>query len=110
MDLLDALVTTIAGPTIRAEIGRIGEPHPVARAPATRSRWRSACITGGRLGDLYGRKRMFILGAGGFVAASLLCALAQSPEMLVGSRVLQGLFGAILIPQGLGLIKEMFPP
>jgi EmrB/QacA subfamily drug resistance transporter len=67
-------------------------------------------LTGGRLGDLYGRRRVFLVGAAGFTAASLLCSLAQSPEMLVGSRVLQGLFGAVVLPQGLGMIKEMFPP
>jgi EmrB/QacA subfamily drug resistance transporter len=109
MDLLDTLVTTIAGPTIRHEIGGsdsmiqwLGAAYTLAMAVGL--------ITGGRLGDLYGRKRMFMIGAGGFVAASLLCALAQSPDMLIGSRVLQGLFGAVMLPQGLGMLKEMFPP
>jgi hypothetical protein len=53
---------------------------------------------------------MFILGTAGFTAASLLCAVAQNPEMLITSRVLQGLLGAMVLPQGLGMIKEMFPP
>ena len=53
---------------------------------------------------------MFLTGAVGFTAASLICGLAQSPEMLIGSRVLQGLFGAVMIPQGLALIKAAFPP
>jgi MFS family permease len=109
MDLLDALVTTIAGPSIRADIGGSESLIQWLAAGYTLA-MAVGLITGGRLGDLYGRKRMFIVGAAGFVTASLLCALAQSPEMLVGSRVLQGLFGAILIPQGLGLIKDMFPP
>ncbi|GAA1020655.1 hypothetical protein Aple_054880 [Acrocarpospora pleiomorpha] len=109
MDVLDALVTTIAAPAIRADLGGgaslmqwLGAGYALAMAVGL--------ITGGRLGDLYGRRRMFLIGALGFTAASVLCGLAQSPEMLVGSRVLQGLFGAVLIPQGLGLIKEMFPP
>ncbi|MFG3436572.1 MFS transporter [Nonomuraea sp. NPDC047897] len=109
MDLLDALVTTIAAPTIRADLGGsaslvqwLGAGYTLAMAVGL--------ITGGRLGDLYGRKRMFVVGAFGFTATSLLCGLAVSPEMLVGGRVLQGLFGAVMIPQGLGLIKEMFPP
>lgn len=109
MDLLDALVTTIAAPTIRADLGGsaslvqwLGAGYTLAMAVGL--------ITGGRLGDLYGRKRMFVIGAFGFTATSLLCGLAVSPEMLVGGRVLQGLFGAVMIPQGLGLIKEMFPP
>jgi EmrB/QacA subfamily drug resistance transporter len=109
MDLLDALVTNIAAPTMRADLG----------GSATMIQWLGAgytlamavgLMTGGRLGDLYGRKRMFLIGALGFTAGSLLCALSQSPEMLVGSRVLQGLFGAVMLPQGLGMIREMFPP
>ncbi|MEV4170869.1 MFS transporter [Nonomuraea sp. NPDC049709] len=109
MDLLDALVTTIAAPTIQKELGGseslvqwLGAGYTLAMAVGL--------ITGGRLGDLYGRKRMFVIGACGFTAASLLCGISVSPEMLIASRVLQGLFGAVLIPQGLGLIKEMFPP
>lgn len=53
---------------------------------------------------------MFIIGAFGFTAASLLCGITGSPEQLIAFRVLQGLFGAVMIPQGLGMIKEMFPP
>jgi EmrB/QacA subfamily drug resistance transporter len=67
-------------------------------------------ITGGRLGDIFGRKRMFMIGMSGFTLASALCGLAQSPEMLIGSRVLQGLFGAIMFPQILSVIQVTFPP
>ncbi len=109
MDLLDALITTIAGPTIVRDIGGGG----------TMIQWLSAAYTmamatglliGGRLGDMYGRKRMFSIGMAGFTLFSALCAAAQSPGMLVTCRVLQGLFGAMLLPQGLGVIKEVFPP
>lgn len=109
MDLLDALITNVAAPTMRQSLG----------GSASMMQWVGACyamamavglMTGGRLGDLYGRRRMFVIGAFGFTAGSLCCALAQNPGMLVGSRVLQGLFGAVMIPQGLGMIKEMFPP
>jgi EmrB/QacA subfamily drug resistance transporter len=109
MDLLDALVTTIAAPSIRADLD----------AGETLVQWLGAAYTlamavglliGGRLGDMFGRKRMFLLGTTGFTAASLLCALAQSPSMLIAARVLQGLLGAMVLPQGLGMIKEMFPP
>ncbi|SDH47392.1 DHA2 family efflux MFS transporter permease subunit [Nonomuraea jiangxiensis] len=109
MDLLDALVTTIAAPTIQRELGGSGSLVQWLSAGYTLA-MAVGLITGGRLGDLYGRKRMFVIGALGFTAASLLCGVAASPEMLIGSRVLQGLFGAVMIPQGLGLIKEMFPP
>jgi EmrB/QacA subfamily drug resistance transporter len=109
MDLLDALVTTIAGPTIRTDIGGpdsmiqwLGAGYTLAMAVGV--------VTGGRLGDLYGRRRMFLIGAAGFTLASLSCAFAQSPGMLITSRVCQGLLGAVMLPQGLGMIKEMFPP
>jgi EmrB/QacA subfamily drug resistance transporter len=109
MDLLDALVTSIAGPSIRADLHAsdsliqwLGAGYTLAMAVGL--------ITGGRLGDLYGRKRMFMIGAAGFATASLVCAVAQNPEMLITFRVLQGLFGAVMLPQGLGMIKEMFPP
>ena len=109
MDLLDALITSIAGPTIVRDIG----------GGQTLIQWLSAAYTlamatglliGGRLGDIYGRKRMFLIGMTGFTAMSLACAIAQSPGELVTFRVLQGLIGAVMLPQGLGLIKEMFPP
>lgn len=67
-------------------------------------------ITGGRLGDIFGRKRLFITGMAGFTLASALCGLAQSPDMLIGSRVLQGLMGATMFPQILSVIQVTFPP
>jgi EmrB/QacA subfamily drug resistance transporter len=67
-------------------------------------------ITGGRLGDIFGRKRLFMIGMAGFTLASALCGLAQSPSMLIGSRVLQGFMGAIMFPQILSVIQVTFPP
>jgi len=67
-------------------------------------------ITGGRLGDIFGRKRLFMTGMAGFTVASALCGLAQNPGMLIGSRVLQGLMGAIMFPQILSVIQVTFPP
>ena len=67
-------------------------------------------IIGGRLGDLFGRRRVFVIGIVGFTLASAACALAPSPDLLIATRVLQGGFGALLIPQGLGIIKTVFPP
>jgi EmrB/QacA subfamily drug resistance transporter len=67
-------------------------------------------LLGGRLGDIFGRRRMFLIGMAGFTVASFVCAAAQSPGMLLVTRVVQGFFGAAMIPQGLGMIKEMFPP
>jgi EmrB/QacA subfamily drug resistance transporter len=67
-------------------------------------------ITGGRLGDIFGRKRLFMTGMAGFTLASALCGLAQNSGMLIGSRVLQGLMGAIMFPQILSVIQVTFPP
>src|SRR5919197_3345632 len=67
-------------------------------------------IVGGRLGDVFGRRRVFVVGIAGFTLASAACALAPSADALIATRVLQGGFGALLIPQGLGVIKNVFPP
>jgi EmrB/QacA subfamily drug resistance transporter len=69
----------------------------------------SGMVTGGRLGDLFGYRRMFTIGVASFAAASLLCALARSPGELVAARLLQGLTGAAMVPQVLALITATFP-
>ncbi|MER5323468.1 MFS transporter [Streptosporangium roseum] len=109
MELLDATVTNIAGPTMQADLGGgtsmiqwLGVAYTLAMT--------AGLLTGGRLGDIVGRKRMFLIGAAGFVVGSLFCAVAVSPETVIAARVIQGLFGAAMVPQGLGMMKEMFPP
>ncbi|WP_206950627.1 MFS transporter [Trinickia acidisoli] len=66
-------------------------------------------VTGGRLGDLVGRKRMFMAGMAGFVLTSLVCALAPTGGVLVGGRLAQGVSAAILVPQILATIRSVFP-
>jgi EmrB/QacA subfamily drug resistance transporter len=66
-------------------------------------------VTGGRLGDLFGYRRMFTAGMASFAIASLLCGLAQSPGELVGARLLQGLAAAVMVPQVLAMITALFP-
>ncbi len=109
MDLLDANVVGVAAPSIQADLGGGSTVIQWVAAGYTLA-FAVGLITGGRLGDLYGRRRMFLVGLAGFVVTSALCGFAVNPEMLVASRALQGLFGAVLIPQGLGMIKSMFPP
>jgi EmrB/QacA subfamily drug resistance transporter len=70
----------------------------------------SGMVTGGRLGDLFGYRRMFMVGVVSFAAASLLCGLARSSGELVATRLLQGLTGAVMVPQVLALITATFPP
>ncbi|TCK21348.1 MFS transporter [Pseudonocardia endophytica] len=107
MDLLDATVVAIAAPSIREDLGGTVATIQWIAAGYTLA-FAIGLITGGRLGDLYGRRRMFLIGLGGFVVMSALCGLAVSPGMLIVCRVLQGLFGAILIPQGFGIIRSTF--
>jgi len=67
-------------------------------------------VTGGRLGDLFGYRRLFLVGVVAFVAASLLCGVSQTPGELVAARLVQGLTGAVMVPQVLALITAAFPP
>ena len=67
-------------------------------------------ITGGRLGDLFGRKRVFLAGLAGFAVASALCGLALSPRALILSRLLQAMTAAAMAPQPLASIHALFPP
>lgn len=66
-------------------------------------------IPAGKLGDRYGHKTIFLIGAAGFAATSLIIAFSQSVSMLIAFRVLQGVFGALLQPTALGLLRNSFP-
>jgi EmrB/QacA subfamily drug resistance transporter len=68
----------------------------------------SLILIGGSLGDLYGERRIFALGVGGFGATSLLCALAPTIEVLIAARALQGVAGALLVPSALAVIVATF--
>lgn len=68
----------------------------------------SALILGGRLGDLYGRKRMFVVGLALFTAASAACGLAPSAGTLIAARVAQGVAAALLTPQGLAILRQAY--
>ncbi|MGB3443981.1 MAG: MFS transporter [Actinophytocola sp.] len=107
LNLLDSTVGTIAAPAIRADLGGSTSTLQWIAAGYTLA-MAVGLLVGGRLGDMYGRKRMMIVGVLGFMAASLLCAVSFSPEMLLAARVLQGGFGAVMVPQSFGLIRELF--
>src|SRR5580658_7042492 len=107
MDLMDATIVNVAGPSIRFALGRrastrqwLPAGYPLAFAVFL--------ITGARLGDMFGRRRLFLIGSAGFTVTSAACALAPSPGVLISFRVLQGAFGALMIPQGFGMLKEVF--
>ncbi|MFC9846840.1 MFS transporter [Streptomyces sp. NPDC060223] len=109
MDLLDGTVMNVAAPSVRDDLGGSLSVIQWITVGYTLA-FAVLLVVGGRLGDIYGRKRMFVFGAVGFTLASVLCAVAGSPELLITARFLQGGLGALMIPQGLGLIKQMFPP
>ncbi|MCP2257666.1 drug resistance transporter, EmrB/QacA subfamily [Streptoalloteichus tenebrarius] len=108
LDLIDATITNLAAPTITASLG--GGPSLVQWLGASYALALGVLlVVGGRLGDRYGRRRVFLVGLAGFTAASLACGLAVSPTMLVAARLVQGAFGALLIPQGFGILGAVFP-
>lgn len=69
----------------------------------------SLILLGGSLGDILGRKRMYLVGLAGFGTVSLLCGLSPSVGFLIAFRILQGIFGALLVPGGLAIINTNFP-
>jgi EmrB/QacA subfamily drug resistance transporter len=69
----------------------------------------SLILLGGSLGDIFGRKRMYLTGLAGFGIVSLLCGLSPSVGFLIAFRILQGIFGALLVPGGLAIINTNFP-
>jgi EmrB/QacA subfamily drug resistance transporter len=108
MQLLDITVVNVAIPTIQRDL----------QLTSTRTEWLIAgyqlafaagLVTGGRLGDLYGRKRVFVLGLLGFVVASVACGVATGPNSMVAARLVQGLAGAVMFPQVLSTIQAAFP-
>jgi EmrB/QacA subfamily drug resistance transporter len=108
MDLLDATVVGIAAPSIQRDLGGGGVTVQWVAAGYTLA-YAVGLVTGARLGDLLGRRPVFLVGLSGFVLTSALCGLAATPGTLVAFRVLQGLFGAVLIPQGFGILRTTFP-
>ena len=108
MDLLDGTIVNVALPAIHTHLG----------ASTTELQWIAGgyaltfavgLVTGGRLGDIVGRRRMFLLGVAGFTIASALCGAATDPTMLIVCRLVQGLFAASMIPQGFGIVRQVFP-
>jgi EmrB/QacA subfamily drug resistance transporter len=107
MDLLDGTIVNVAAPTIHADL-HAGTAALQWIIGSYALAFAVGLIAGGRLGDIYGRKRLFVIGASGFVTASLACAFAVSPAMLIGCRLAQGAAAALLIPQGLGIVLSTF--
>jgi EmrB/QacA subfamily drug resistance transporter len=107
MDLLDSTIAQTAAPAIRRDLGGsyaalewISAAYTLAMAVTL--------LLGSRLGDIFGRRRVLLAGIGGFVVASGVCSLAPDPNALIAARALQGAVAALMVPQGFGLIRELF--
>src|SRR6202035_4848188 len=109
MILLEATVVNVALPTIGRDLG----------AGVTGLQWTlngyvltlaALVLVGGSLSDIYGRRRIFILGTVLFVAASAVCAAGPAIGLLFGGRFLQGIGGALLTPGSLAIIEAVFHP
>jgi EmrB/QacA subfamily drug resistance transporter len=108
MTLFDFNVVNVAAPSLQ---------HDLNAGPAALElvvggyafTYASGMVIGGRLGDQIGHRRMFLIGLVTFGLASLLCGISQSPGQLIVARLLQGLTGAVMVPQVLALITSTFP-
>jgi EmrB/QacA subfamily drug resistance transporter len=109
MDLFDATIVNVAGPTLAQKLGASNSDLQWVIGGYALALG-SGLILGGRLGDRFGRRNMFLFGLAGFTLASLLCAMAPAIVALIVLRFIQGFLGAMLLPQGFGLIRETFPP
>lgn len=109
MNLIDVSITNVALPQIQADTG----------ATATQLEWIAAIyvlalaiglLPNGRFGDVYGRKRLFVIGLVGFTLASLACGLAPDVSTLIVARAIKGFAAAMMVPQVLAIVHVIFPP
>ena len=108
MDLLDSTIVNIGIPSIQRELGTsyAAIQWIVAGYQLT---FALLLITGGRLGDIFGYRKILLIGMSGFALTSALGGFAVSSEMLVAARLLQGLSAALMVPQTLALMQVMYP-
>lgn len=105
---LDFFIVNVALPSIRSDLNASASAEQLVIS-AYAALYAVTLITGGRLGDLHGRGRMFFIGLVGFTAASLLCGFAATPWMLITGRALQGITAAVMAPQALASVQAIFP-
>jgi EmrB/QacA subfamily drug resistance transporter len=109
MDLLDSTIVNVAIPAIRANLG----------ASYSAIQWLVAgyslafailLVTGGRMGDVFGYKKLFMTGVAGFTLASLLSGVAPNTGVLIAARIIQGACAALMVPQVMSLMQVMYKP
>ena len=109
VQLLDVSIVNVAVPSIQTDLGSSTASIQLVLA-GYQLAFACVLITGARLGDIYGRRRLFLTGMTVFTVASLLCGLAPDPTTLVLARVLQGLGSGLMFPQVLAVIQVTFSP
>src|SRR5688572_1385006 len=105
--ILDATIVNIALPAVSADLEITAATQQWIVTAYTLT-FGGLLLLGGRIADFWGRKRTYLVGAGGFAIASAIGGLAQNEAMLFGARALQGAFGALLAPASLALITVLF--
>lgn len=109
MDLLDTTIVNVGLPAIQKDVHATPGQLEWVVGGYTLA-FAIVLITGGRLGDIVGRRSVFLTGVAGFTAASLAAALAQSGDLLVVARVVQGAFAALMVPQVLASVQALYKP
>src|SRR3989440_2779106 len=107
MIVLDTTIVNVALPSIRADLG-FSQTSLAWVVNAYLLTFGGFLLLGGRLGDLFGHRRLFLIGIALFTAASLACGLSQSQGSLVAARAVQGLGGAVVSAVALSLIMVLF--
>ncbi|MGH7241540.1 MAG: MFS transporter [Candidatus Saccharimonadales bacterium] len=109
MDLLDNTIVNIAIPSIQANLGASYATIQWLIAGYALT-FATLLITGGRMGDVFGYKKIFMAGVAGFTLASLFCGIAWNSHVLIAARLLQGCFAALMVPQVMSLMQVMYKP
>ncbi|MFB6933381.1 MFS transporter [Streptomyces chartreusis] len=109
MDLVDTTIVNVTVPSIQRDLHADYAQIEWVIAAYVLS-FAALLILSGRLGDIFGRKRVFLVGMAGFTVASLLCGVAVNPEMLIVSRFLQGAAAGLMVTQILAILHVVFPP
>jgi EmrB/QacA subfamily drug resistance transporter len=107
MTVLDAMIVQLALPSVARDLGAGSAAVELIIAGYSLA-YGVLLVTGGRLGDMFGRKRVYLIGMAAFTLASILCGLAPNAAMLVAARVLQGATASLVLPQVLASIRVGF--
>lgn len=108
MAFIDQSALDVASPRLQADLG-LSAPQLFWVSTAYALMLAALLLVGGALGDLYGRKRVFMIGIGIFTAASVACGLAPNGDWLIAARAVQGIGGALLVPGSLAILSATFP-